>query len=588
MGHRAQRDQASPPLRWWKASVIALAAIVVAHTGMFGVGALPINTGLGYFTPLMSVDLTDHSARPGYVRVAGLTPTRLFFKAGLQKGDQVRFDRPRDVNRTAFRSEEPLGLSVIRDARTTHLTIHAPKAETAPWAPEAFATVMLAIFMILAGVLIAIRAQQGSGILLGASMVSMGMVGSFSYEWENLLVPWLPMTPFWSLIMILASVGVLAFALIQSAEATGRRVTNVWRVVFAAYLIAQAASWLAGLYSDYVFREIPVFGGVLYSAVVLWLGPLVACGLLIHAAYQTRGQNRTRLGFLAAALGLYFFGGTFLGVVINMTGNDFSFSNPVAVLRLAATAAGVGVFLYAMLRHRVVDLGFAVNRTLVYGVMSTALLLAFFFLEWGAEQIVPVEMREANLLVSAGIAFTLFLIFHKARDWVEKGVETLFFHAWRDNDAHLGRFLKDAAYINQSMPLRQAALKEFGRYTGGATVGVYEVERDGSARLKAGHSLPPSIEANHPVLVRLRADREPLENELPETLEADLVLPMILRTEVRGFVLIGAKPSGEDYRPDERDTLTVATQRIGMDLHALEIDRLEAEVQRLTDRKPSR
>ena len=178
MGDRTQRDQASPPLRWWKASVIALAVIVVAHTGMFGVGALPINTGLGYFTPLMSVDLTDHSARPGYVRVAGLPPTRLFFKAGLQNGDQVRFDRPRDVNRTAFRSEEPLGLSVIRDARTTHLTIHAPKAETAPWAPEAFATVMLAIFMILAGVLIAIRAQQGSGILLGASMVSMGMVGS--------------------------------------------------------------------------------------------------------------------------------------------------------------------------------------------------------------------------------------------------------------------------------------------------------------------------------------------------------------------------------------------------------------------------
>ena len=89
-------------------------------------------------------------------------------------------------------------------------------------------------------------------------------------------------------------------------------------------------------------------------------------------------------------------------------------------------------------------------------------------------------------------------------------------------------------------------------------------------------------------MVRLRADREALHDDLPQTLNAVLVLPMILRTEVRGLILVDAKPSGEDYRPDELEALAAAAQRIGMDLHALDIDRLEAEVSRLTAPGPAR
>jgi hypothetical protein len=100
--------------------------------------------------------------------------------------------------------------------------------------------------------------------------------------------------------------------------------------------------------------------------------------------------------------------------------------------------------------------------------------------------------------------------------------------------------------------------------------------------------LPLALGADHPVMVRLRADREALHDDLPRTLDAVLVLPMLLRTEVRGFILVGAKPSGEDYRPDEQETLAAAAQRIGMDLHALEIDRLEAEVRRLAGPGPAR
>ena len=581
-GDNLQGDTSSPRLGRWKALVLVLAAIVGTHVMMFGVGGLPINTGLTYSYPAANVDLTDYTAPPGYVHVTEAAPGRRFHTAGIRVGDAIRFDRPRDLRRTAFTGGESLGVSIVRDGRPTHIFIPMPPATTPSWRPSTLASTFLALFMVSAGSLVAIRARQASSVLLGATMVAMAMPGSFPYEWENLLVPWFPISLFWDLILFLTPIGILAFAMMQRANVTGRGAATPGWAVFAVYLAALAAAWLAEVYKEYAFREIPMLGDMLFVSLVFWSGPIVACGLLVRAASQTIGQDRTRLGFLAAALGLYFFGTHGTGLIINMSGNDFSLGNPLAVLGLAASAVGVGVFLYAMLRHRVVDLGFAVNRTLVYGVLSTALLLAFFFLEWGAEQIVPAEMREASILMSAGIAFGLFVVFHKVRDWVEKGVETLFFRAWRDNDARLGRFLKDSAYVTRAEALNRIALAEFARYTGGAGIGIYRVDDDGAARLEAGDGLPPSVGADHPAMVRLRADREALHDDLPQLLDAVLVLPMILRTEVRGMVLIGPKPSGEDYRPDELEALATAAQRVGMDLHALEIDRLEAEVSRLT------
>ena len=44
------------------------------------------------------------------------------------------------------------------------------------------------------------------------------------------------------------------------------------------------------------------------------------------------------------------------------------------VKSLIRTAAGASMFAYAVLRHRVIDLGFAVNRTLIYGTLSAILL----------------------------------------------------------------------------------------------------------------------------------------------------------------------------------------------------------------------
>ena len=94
----------------------------------------------------------------------------------------------------------------------------------------------------------------------------------------------------------------------------------------------------------------------------------------------------------------------------------------------------LALLVYGVLSRNLFDLNFALNRTLVYGVVSFVLLAAFGLAEWGVEQLhlIPEEWHEGGTFVSAGIALALFLSFHRLRDWVERHVERLLFRDWHD------------------------------------------------------------------------------------------------------------------------------------------------------------
>ena len=64
-------------------------------------------------------------------------------------------------------------------------------------------------------------------------------------------------------------------------------------------------------------------------------------------------------------------------------------------------------------------------------------------------------------------------------------------------------------------------------------------------------------------------------------LPAELAAPTISRNAVTGFVLMGAKPDAGGYRPDEVELIGWATTQVGLDLHALEVEQLQAAVTRL-------
>jgi len=562
-------------LRWAKSLALFVMAVSMFHSVIYGLSALPFDKGFSRLGLNPSATVSD-----GYVHVERVPSGGVAAAAGIEVGDWVRFDRPMDVLRLQVRPGETFGVSVRHGDAVRHVTLTAPPSRTNAFRIESLIMASTYFLIASAGGLITLRSRRVSGVALGAALSGMGMLGTYTHLWENHPAVQLLLQTLYMLVMSGAPVGLLGFALLMRRETTGRTITRPWRIGLGVYAGLQAALIVQSVFVSVTFIALPLIGdGFLASALLQWSGYVATFVVLAFGLREATGEDRTRFGFLILALSLMFLGGTGIGLVINMTGNDFSFANPLSILATVLTIAGLGAFLYAMLRHRVVDLGFAVNRTLVYGILSTVLLFGFWFCEWGLEQIIPAETREANILISAGIAFVIFLTFHHVRDWVEKGIEHIFFRAWRDNEARLRRFLKDASYITRVNGLRTAAVAELRRFTGGAEVALYGMEPDGAALREGSVSgLGDRIEPDAPALVRLRADREPLDGDLAGPLGAELMLPIVQRSEVIGVFIVGAKPSGEPYRPDERTLLADAAHRIGLDLHALEIERLESRV----------
>jgi hypothetical protein len=427
----------------------------------------------------------------------------------------------------------------------------------------------------MGGLVIARSEGRPALVLVGLAYASYAITGQWPRLWQSDGDLFAPFYVVLNIIYYGAPLLFLAGARALRKEVSGRDTLGI-RLAFWALVIAQGAILAYQLRAE-LTGTTGLFGNNAFLAytVPVFVGYALAAAVLAMAWRESAPAHRSRYGIMLIAIGATFLSGVF-DMAVLLTGNDYTTISPLLVGWYVAFLVGAGLFAYAILRDKVIDLGFAVNRTLVYGLLSTVLLFAFWFCEWGLEEIIPAETREANILISAGIAFAIFLTFHHVRDWVEKAIEHMFFRAWREKDAALTKFVKQAAFVTREDNLRTAAVTAFRRYAEDGDVALYAAEPDGYLRKEgwvAGG--PDRIGLDEPEMVRLRADLEAFDDGLPA--DAALILPMIHRNEISGFFLFGPKANGEVFRPDERTILAEAALKIGSNLHALRVDALEID-----------
>jgi GAF domain-containing protein len=175
--------------------------------------------------------------------------------------------------------------------------------------------------------------------------------------------------------------------------------------------------------------------GPLYPAVMIWAAVvLVAVGVSVFKRYRVARQ-RERLQFRYLYLGLFaFFVGSVVitGVVPYTTGStEFTQLTPVTMLFFLIPTA------YAMLRHRLLDIGVASLR----GVTATLLLaaVAAFVVviagEWIDRSLVPLGMQtEAGLFL---VGFVVLLGFGPLRTALERALDRVLRQRTYDPDVLL-------------------------------------------------------------------------------------------------------------------------------------------------------
>ena len=499
--------------------------------------------------------------------------------AGIRAGDQIRLDR----QETNFRSPaagDVMGATVERGGARRHAAMVAQPTRPGDAGSNAIArdavdAALASIFPAVFGLFIAARS--------GGRVVPLLLSLSLLFEGNGVLKAPMWMTApaaIWANLAlgyaVLAATGTarVAFAMLFKAEGE-QRLSRLQSVSLAAFAVCAGSFASARIDESATVNDLHLDVGVTALAA---LSTILIAANLITGWRRAEPSSRGKYALLLVAFILL----PLATVVENLSGMLLALDSPIAEALTLTCRVGSGLvapalFAYAILKNRVLDLGFAVNRTLVYGVVTVILLSTFGLIEWAVDHFVPIAGREKNVLVDAAVAVGVYLSFHRVRAFVERVIERLFFRRWQEAEAALRRFVRQAAFTERRESLTGAFMAALSQFAEGAEAALY-VRAETDYRRAAGKvaGLGETIDADEGDLVALRADPRPCELDGSTAgLRAALITPMVNRNDVAAVVVLGPKPSGLPYRPDEIELIGWASQQIGLDLHALDARRLE-------------
>ncbi|WP_309621458.1 hypothetical protein [Novosphingobium sp.] len=587
MTNRAESAKLNWP-RWQQVLLIALLVVLIGNRLTAMVDMAAYRSGLlGQVALNSGRAIPDPNAPAGFGRMVEVDPNGPVAKAGIRNGDFVRTYlpyyyqiRPKvgdstnfTLDRNGVRSEhqivvEPLPIGHVQ-ARNNGLRL---------------ANVLAVIISILVGCFILWRGWGNpAAMLLGMALAAIGRGGSNQPPWATDLGLAAPM--WWLLIVFNALVVLLIpFAMRMFEQQAGSLPRWHWRL-FTTWLVWCFVSLhIYGWDRFWLTYYLNWAGGAGYPSLLMSISIAVAIAYLVAGWRKGSAAERNRITLIVFALSAYLFATVLVSLDAMRTGTIVGGESSASLIYFNAAMQGVvapGLLAYAVLRHKLFDLGFAVNRTLVFGSISLILLVGFALIEWAVDHLVPKSWHEASAFYSAGIAVGLFLLFHRIRDAVEHVIERLFFRSWHQNEAALKRLVAAAAHVEKPEALAGNFAAELGRFTGGADVALYARTAEENYADASG----ATIDADDPALAAMRAEQGAVVPvELGSSIEAALALPMMHQAALAGFVLLGPKPTGEDYRPDEIEVLGWATQQVGLDLQAIRVRELEQSVIKLEAR----
>jgi hypothetical protein len=511
------------------------------------------------------------AGRPVF-RITQMSANSPFRQFDVQVGNALVFDHF-GASRLQYSLGETVGATIIDGTSRRHVMVKPVALEHVD--PQQRAIFVLNMINAVAALVLAAVIGLRRAVSPSARLLALILMFESVYSFEYLPSGWLQDL---NGVFHPLAVGVVYCAFLRFSQLLPddesdriprwvRKAGLLCALFFIAYVVLQAME-------AYGWRAAPPWLETCKQFVVY-----AVVGLSSYCLYRNyrgvSGLARQRLQWVAFCTGAKFL----MYVVLNIP-FALGFADTFILIELVVMALSNFGLAYGVLRHRLFDFGFAVNRTLVYSIVSAVLLVSFGLLEWLAHHFVSTEEAEKSVIVDGAIALGLYLVFHRLRHSVEHFVEKVFFHQWHENEARLRRFVKQAAHITAPQALLDAYLAALRDFTGGADCAIYRLDDTGYCRIAdSGLQAPERVGIDDLLAVGLRAELVPLgPADTRSTLPGTLALPMTFRGDLQGFVLLGEKASQSAYRPDELVVLEYSAQNVGMDLHVLQVERLHSEV----------
>jgi hypothetical protein len=299
--------------------------------------------------------------------------------------------------------------------------------------------------------------------------------------------------------------------------------------------------------------------GILYGMVVVAIGAVLAALQFREAS----GEDRRRIGWVLIGYGVT--------LVCFVWSNALITSSVAAPIELQAATQLANIALplalaYAILRHRVLDVGFALNRTVVYATVTTVIVIAVSVVDWLSGKLIG--ERRLALAAEAAVTIALGVGLNAMHERVGRLVERVLFRARHIAERRLRNGIGAIAFATSDGAVERAVTDEVSTALGLCSTALFrldqETRRFRCVRATGWPDAPATIEEDALLVrtVRLRerpfylADFGIVEPILPAGPGAPMIaVPVADRHTLLGFVLYGALSDGTAPDPELVDLL---------------------------------
>lgn len=536
-----------------------------------------VSSGVDIVAPWHPYSTFGYSAdRAGRVTAVDASAAR----AGLRVGDRIDVRALPPLRRAiaSFVPLAPQGAAIdlhLASGRTVRLISHLYPRSPFDDVTDVVEIVVGWIYIALAALLVMLRPMPSTWAFYAFSYV-------FCFVEAASLAEYAPLALTLSLDMLLyaaASVAPAAFvsfalrfpdAQPQGLARTAERILLygvvpvflAWNVVTGVLYIANA--WLA----PNVTYE--VFDSATYAIFAIAIVTLIARYVTAPA------ESRNRLQWVVAGLTIAFL--PFL--VMTFMEDGLGLLPPIWYINVATAwiiFAPLAIA-YTVLRHRLFDMRLIVSRALLYTIVTTLMVGVLALIDWAFGRLLA-QSRFAlvgELALALLLGFSLMTVHRR----IEAFLNGIIFRAKTVALEALRRFTQEVDLISDPHRLMTQTFDALQKRLESEYVAIYTADGSAYTRVTPGaNSTPTLLPSDDFTVLRLRRWSEPFECDEPEhLLRGALLVPMMARAQLVGFVVCGPKRDRTHYLPDEIETLSALAHRTGSAYAWLTLRPLETPV----------
>ena len=530
--------------------------------------------------------------------VTSVAPGSPAARAGIVAGDRlVRADAVRAAPFEQIYDITPAGRPIAFEVD------HAGRRRTVELTPEpshpSAGRTSLVIAMLARGALIALIGALlvlvRPSIMTAAFFILCLEFSELAHPFSNLeLVDAAPLfwKPLFLLLTCIVNGGGPAVAAIFCMRFPSGEPRPSWRpaeIVMTAAGVFTIAIYFAALYAGGTATPL---GSRLYGifSIVVWLCYAVAAAAFMVRFVNAAGEDRARLRWVAIGL---------VSFVLSYALFWYAENDAHAPRDLSWWAQFINVLpftvVYAIMRHRVLDVRIAGGRAIAFAVLSAIPVVAFSLIDWALSNQLQASRFAliAELCIAIGFGFWV----NSSQRRIDNLIESVFFRARKVAEERLRRVARRLAHANAQSAVDEALVREPFEALRLASTALYLRAGGRYARVAQrgwAENAVPELDADDGLVLELVASGTSVDvgsiawegAAALADVRPSLAVPISARGSAIGFLLLGEKVDGERFDALEQsavEALAGAAANAYDHLEGEEQRRLAAELRRTLD-----